>query len=1033
MPTPDQKLSILLTGTQDSRTDPEYISPVVGQGTVPTLREAANTRLSVNRGTCTRSPQFNQAYNVAVSDACYGIVPAERGKSTLLAFGPATGHRRIADAGRVTAGNALSYQPPWLPFRLSALQSPEVHARIEPSMAYDPGTGYVWVVYLVNSQSSSSQVTLYAYVLDTATGSAVVQPTELASFTTPSSPWCGVTVHGAGLVRIWYFDSTNVVGKVVTISNSYLFLGATIFSQVLADVCFDITSDGSTYAYLASCSPASVNDGRVWKIHYSTGAFTTVDYGNALNGSAPNTAIAYSPFSDAGKVCVVYSSQFLGTSRIVAYTTGLVASWTATDVGYGPVSVAFYQGGSASGKYAVVMRYDPNAIDFSTPASGYSNHVSVTAYPITGGAGVSYRLTSAWLASHATTWNKGTDEYYPLIATSRSYSTGNAGPLDPDYVADQGITLWLLSLTTNNLPKLAPVARYGVIHGSAQNPAIRNVNILSSKGLIPTATNKILACYLKNGGTGSIVEFGGYVAKFTEIDTSAQQPPLAYDRVGVTHVAAACPVQWDGTSIVEEGAPFHAPHCKVDVVAGGAAPVWPDGVYKVCVVVHWADAAGDVHRSYVSPVQTITTAGGVQKGQVYASLARNNVFFVETMARKMTAVAYVSVANGTAMYAQPWAYTDYNEYILFGASSAPAVGGAQLYSDGTVGQARLPQPPPPLHDIWAIGSRLWGVDAEVRSRVVYSKLRVSGVGYEWDPALEVILPAGAGDIMAVRDWQGQPILLTKYGVYGVSGGGPSNVIGDTQGYNDPVRMSDVGCTNTYSVLYTPVGIFWQNGDYLVRWSGGVQQITNFQVSDISSAVLLRNQDEALFFERNSAKVYVYNYSLDRWTTWDSATWAYGTKMAVSVPHDANAVLVRSDSTTYVHRIDAATTGTAASARWDTGWLLPGGDFQDHVIVRKVVFNGQIAGAHSLTVKLFMDYETTASSQITWTSGELAAIAVDGKYTVSLEPTTQCCRAIRIQVSDSVSGTTGVQPRSLTVQYAVEAPFYAEAFKQGSEK
>jgi hypothetical protein len=65
--------------------------------------------------------------------------------------------------------------------------------------------------------------------------------------------------------------------------------------------------------------------------------------------------------------------------------------------------------------------------------------------------------------------------------------------------------------------------------------------------------------------------------------------------------------------------------------------------------------------------------------------------------------------------------------------------------------------------------------------------------------------------------------------------------------------------------------------------------------------------------------------------------------------------------------------------------------------------------------------------------ELAAIAVDGKYTVSLEPTTQCCRAIRIQVSDSVSGTTGVQPRSLTVQYAVEAPFYAEAFKQGSEK
>ena len=59
--------------------------------------------------------------------------------------------------------------------------------------------------------------------------------------------------------------------------------------------------------------------------------------------------------------------------------------------------------------------------------------------------------------------------------------------------------------------------------------------------------------------------------------------------------------------------------------------------------------------------------------------------------------------------------------------------------------------------------------------IAYEKqISVSGVGFEFVPSYEVIVPSSGGYGMAAREWNGTPILLCENGVFQVSGEGPDN-------------------------------------------------------------------------------------------------------------------------------------------------------------------------------------------------------------------------------------------------------------------
>jgi hypothetical protein len=336
-----------------------------------------------------------------------------------------------------------------------------------------------------------------------------------------------------------------------------------------------------------------------------------------------------------------------------------------------------------------------------------------------------------------------------------------------------------------------------------------------------------------------------------------------------------------------------------------------------------------------------------------------------------------------------------------------------------------------------IGPRCWIIDAEHRSRLVPSKLRIAGVGYEFAPGLEVIVPAGAGKLVAVREWRGTPVALTERAVYTISGDGPNNTLGGSGAWYPPAKLADIGCTNEASVVVCPAGILWQSHNRFVLLNdGGVAYIDKIACShDVSAAVCLRRHSEVLFFSSTTTEVRAYHYDTGRWSTYDSQTLSGLVQAAHTLPYDPDSAVlaVYEGSTPLFRRVDADSISAATNAVFETDWLLLGGDFQDDVVVSALVFNGKILGAHDIKLELFVDYQSTPATSRTWDLFELDAIDVEGLYSVKLEPTFVSCRAVKLRVTDTRVVGGGCAPRSATLYYELAGAIREDAFSPGAFK
>jgi len=516
----------------------------------------------------------------------------------------------------------------------------------------------------------------------------------------------------------------------------------------------------------------------------------------------------------------------------------------------------------------------------------------------------------------------------------------------------------------------------------------------------------------------------------TVLSLSPNQPRIAHDKDGCALIAGAFPLQYDGLLMADLGCPSHKP--RIDVRKNTVGSVPAAGAYSYTAVYDWTDNAGVLHRSPPANIGTVTTNGTTETIDVVVKSPE--IEFSRTPS-KIKIVLYGTETNGTALRSMAYRYDDdgsRSQYIFSGVSGFG--GEADIYSTGTAGEELLPSAPPPLHDIAIVGQRCWGIDAEYRSRLVYSKLRIAGIGYEFNAALESVLPSGTGDAMAVRPWAGAVIAICENGVWQISGEGPNNLgVGE---FAPPVKISDIGCSNTDSVIAFPGGIMWQDHERFVLMSGsGIDYMPDFACAyDVSHALLLDRYSEIVLLSSTTAEARVYNYTAKRWTTWDSQVIPAPITLAALAPYNQDRIYAYTDAGA-LYRIDAVSVSTAASMTWETDWILLGGDFQDHVIVRDVVLNAAITAPHSVTIEIYMDYDSTATRTQTWSSSTIDSIDKSGRYTVRLEPSEQNCRAIKLKIYDTVAGgesvRDGVAPRSVTIVYALEGLLYETAFVAGS--
>lgn len=1046
---PSNKVSVLLNGGLDEQAFPELAGPIASQGASITLRESNNTRLSTHRGTCTRAPSVAQtASNYA---AIHGVVSCAAGRNSVV-FARQGEPRSFVLASDGTysspgAGGLLSpingaAQNAYLPCQITnAGAIPSVSAVAPPATCYDPTNQWYWTAYYGLVADGSPDLRVYVAISD-ADGGVVCPPSVVGTIAGGTNGWLGITAHGSLGVRLWVQFANSIYWATLVRTQtrvSYDGAGlshlavtsltddtaAAVVSGMLLDENGAVDATHQTYAYLVSSAPLFPNNGQLTRVDISSGATVVDVFIAALTGDG-SASVCFSKIAGNYRVGVGFHATTLNRTTMAILNTGasrlnfddtIDAADRVRDC-----AVQFLQGTDnrlvmvtsvVDGTFSNPIALIPTGCQFWSMVVGTSTMVQDALVP--------------WMAlrSHGTALRFSATEQYPLFDLVPYYGVLNETPVDGDYVLDPSIVLYLVG--DQNL--YSPVARYGCVRGNIAAAQVA-LAVALPHGLTTVGT-KVHATYLKDivGSSGQ----EDYPARFVEIDFAPFQPPVAHDKDGVAMIAAALPAQWDGVEVVELGGPLFAPKLRVEE-AGGSGPAYPAGDYSMSVYFSWTDAGGLEHRT--APAGELHTSVGGSP-QIYATTPTSLRNGVRQVLPDLLLFASAVGPGATQHLLPERGYNTLGVLLTVGDPSLPDVSRQNLYSSGTAGEPQTPQPPPPAQDICIIGDRCWIIDQEIRSRVVHSKKRISGRGFEFHPAYEILLPSGSGKAVAIREWQGSAIVFCEFAIFQISGDGPDNLVGNRSGgsFSKPQQLATVGCANRESVLVTPKGILFQRDDDVMLFTGGEPQaIPGIQpATEITGAVLLRDYDEAVLLIAGEAKV--WNYSLNRWSTWDLANLTYAHTLCYQ-PNQA--LFATATATPTIHLLDSDVEGDTEMS-WATDWVVLGGDFQDSVTVEEVIYSARRESTHGCSVDVYTQYDESGTFGWTgrdFTAAEITALAgTIGRYTLHVHPQRQDTKAVKVRITETETGEirTGMRPICLTFKFKVTGQVHENSRIQGSNK
>lgn len=1037
----NKKVSITLTNGVDNRTLDEFIGPVAAQGQSPKLKASTNTRLSARPGTCVRAAKVTSTRSLTAGTKITAVVPGAAGRVTNLANQFYGTGQVVRDDGTDSSGSGT------VPGVYSGvLQS--CQARVSSAGADD---GFEHIGYAASAYSSTAELVYRAYLyvpLGTGAGATVVpcvsawtldgekvaagESAATFGIAVATVPWVALTTHGASGVRLWWHvDAVGIRTAPVTISGAVLTVGtATTIALPGQAAGIDIVSTGGDHVYLIHATVGSVTNATVRRIDVTTNTTThTATLTNTLDGGG-KVALQYATVNGSARLLAVTSEVTGATTHITLYDSTLaVVGATQTVALHGYVSCGFYDDGTSRYAKVYVSTYNENFLGTYSTANANGDRMGTREYHVSLAAWGAFSTvtTYVWdiMQSHVAQWAPaGTTQLYPILLLGRALGSTNYLSGQTNYLDDPSHYA-LLGSNFHGVNSI--VARYGVLRGELAPAQTWPEYVFAGRQSF--VANDVLHVAWKRQSRLSYA-----LSRFIAVDLTAKPLPIAHDKDGTAMIAGAAPQQWDSIRMSPIGSPMYGPKIYVAKVAGALAA----GTYRFAVVLEWSDRTGTKHRSRPSNVVSVAL-NGAENVTVYGTSTGQPL-----SVGGMAAVVYMSVANGTSLHETTRLYASNTTWN--NATALTAVTGAepQIYSTGSSGEERPPQPPPPARDIAIVGPRAWVIDAEEPSRLAPSKLRVAGYGYEWDPNLAVVLPSEAGDGYAVREWGGFAVALCENGAYQITGDGPSNAIGDSGAFSPPIKISDIGCNNTCSVVRFPGGIIWQYRNRFALMTGaGIGYIEDFKCEyDVSQAFCVPRHEEILFFSSAVAEVRVFNYARQAWTTWDSQVLPAAPTLAAQLPWDRDTILFYVQSSGTLYRMEAELVSTCTNMVWETDWLLLGADFHDHGILKEIVFNGLIVGPHSITLEVYFDYAAslTTGDSATWSSAELDAIDTAGRYSVRFEPRNDAARVAKIKVYDTVGVAEvvrdGVAPRSLTLVYTNEQTdtlLYEDAFVQGSRK
>jgi len=726
-----------------------------------------------------------------------------------------------------------------------------------------------------------------------------------------------LTPHSGNRVALWYHKYTSgavpsIVWRLISITGSGMTIGVeTTLCTPLVPGPFSVTSegdDGIGFVIHGSTSTSTSATLSVVDVNGTVSATTSFSLQVSPTRETPyaistlNGLLAVGWISGSGEVkgTVLAADSGLAAYDPVrtrlnstAYSGSLVVGWSSTSGGGNvPVWIASSRGPMPTGEI-------PRTV-WSFDLTGSIGTVTIDG-SVPMGAAANWRVSD-------TGWT------FPIVPLVRMYRSASS-LLDDSYVADKSIELYTANTINDSTGSfiVSPFARLGAY--IAFDAPVFPLSITSTEG------DRVGIGYpvYRGDRTTVVADSLRYTEVLLASSGSPGRVPWTAPSRHATCIGSALPVYWDGREVAEAGF-LHRPHLTASTT-GGTGPAL-NGTFSFTALYTYVDGAGQLRRSAPSNVVTLELASSAPK--LYVSCA-DGMKGLRGGGLPHSLQLYASDGSGSVGYLIPGTVSAIvNGMYAFHTVVTGVVGNPMIY---TAGGALPAECPPALWDVAGVEDRLWGIDAERRDRILYTKKKENGIAYEWNAALELLLSSDAGDAIAVRSWAGIPLILAENGIYVVQGSGPDNAGGGAL-YNEPTSVARlrVSPLSRGTAVVTPQGLFFTSISGPAIWDGSKVTYLDRLLGrdDGSMCTHVGSTDEIFSFGEETFCIGTDTGHISRWSPSELSS---GERLVCGVVKGGSGslgegLLIASDRKLWV--IDDTTSESADPWSILTGWISPSG-------------------------------------------------------------------------------------------------------------
>lgn len=875
-------------------------------------------------------------------------------------------------------------------------------------------------------------------IRDEDTGNIVFNQSLSTSVTAVTPRVCYVTTQAGGsdancFIVAWK-DGVNI--KAISVNTSTLAASAvvnaatTVYNVVAGQDFIDMVTDQGN-GLLVFVSDAAVATTAVSAIHirYVAGVTSSASLAVvAIVGAVARDDIrglCVAQFNVTGKFGVGITSNTTGTlSGILTTTSSTITTSFAAAVidAAAPTNVRRGSRITATTYNSTTLAYIYDQAD--DYASGGVQPLNYTSVTVTNGidegpsliinsntkaaAGAQYPPSGPFIAGKAFT--RGGVVYFPAYVIANDI-TENGG-VQPT---------WFLLDLDGVVNAKALVGSYGApfTGGGATTP----------KSSTPSSTPLIQTSYVAMAGEKSILTFAtGTALTVTGLCRIVMQffgaQSVPYVELGKSaFFAGGSLTAYDGVLPTEAG--FHLFPEGITAATLAAGPPYVDaGVHQYVAVYEWTDAQGHRHQSGTAVPVSATIAATNQ-----ATIVIPTIFM--SSKPNINIVVYRTKVAGTTFYRV-------NSIIdrIANDTTAASVTYIDKIPDASLGEVLYTtggilanNGPPACSTLEVHQNRVFIGGLEQANQFQYSQPYVQNdfIGLQWNETLSGRVDPNGGAIVGLTSLDDKMIFSCERRHFAMPGQGP-NTTGLQNGYSQPDEIiSDAGCSESRSILKTPLGVIFKS---LKGWhvlDRGLQVkyigtgVEAYNTASVFAAVLLDDRKEARFYVDGSEDALVYSYLVDQWSTFATAS----TVDALWWPNSETVYwLTPTGGLRTDNALGLDNTTVKFNSSLETAWIrlqpLVHGFQRVYKFLLKGSFVGDIAVSNStISIAAYYDYnDTIISTQTIQTNA--CALGSDSSWEFRWSLPIQKCQAVKFVITDTPdTSSVGSNLTSMSLEIGIK--------------